>query len=147
MTNWNRKTVLIALLLAGTLGGGAAVAQSKGKMDRGPQLIAVKFHADWCGWCKAMGPIFTEMHQKYEAEPVLYVQLDQTTQARARQARYLASALGLEKVWKEYGGKTGFILLIDAKTKAVVAKLTKDQNLKQMGAALQDAVKKTSSYE
>jgi len=133
--------LLIAGVIAGALAGGAAVAQSE--PDMGPRLIAVKFHADWCGFCKAMGPVFTELQQKYDGLPVLYVEFDQTTKSRKRQAAYLAKTMGLDRVWKEHGGKTGFILLIDPNTKAVIKKLTKDQNLKQMGASLQEAVGKS----
>lgn len=131
---------LVAAVLGGALAGGAAVAQSGEDVGPQPRLIALKFHADWCGSCKAMGPVFTELQQKYESLPVLYVELDQTTKSRKRQAAFLANAMGLDKTWKEHGGKTGFILLVDSETKAVVAKLTKDQNLKQMGASLQKAV-------
>jgi len=106
----------------------------------GPELIAAKFHADWCGSCKAMGPVFEELQAKFDTQPVLYITLDQTRDHQRQQAAWLAGQLGLGQVWAEHGGKTGFILLIDAETKAVVARLSRDQDIKAMGAALTEAV-------
>lgn len=105
-----------------------------------PAIIAVKFHADWCGFCKSMGNVFEELQAKYDTQPVLYVTLDQTRSFNRDQSRYLAGELGLVDMWTENGGKTGFILLIDAKTRSVVNRLTHDQTLKQMGATLMQAV-------
>lgn len=36
-----------------------------------PQILAVKFHADWCGYCKAMGSVFEELQAKFDTQPVL----------------------------------------------------------------------------
>ncbi len=52
--------------------------------------------------------------------------------------------MGLNDTWAENGGKTGFVLLIDARSKRVVNQLSHKQTLKQMGAALQAAVESTS---
>jgi len=104
------------------------------------KVIAVKFHADWCGFCKAMGPVFEEMQAKFDQEPVLYVEFDQTREFDRRQSVYMAGALGLDGVWMENGGKTGFVLLVDATTKEVIQRLSHEQSLKEMGAALQEAV-------
>jgi len=112
-----------------------------------PKVIAVKFHADWCGFCKTMGPVFEEMQAKFDQEPVLYVTLDQTRDFDRKQSMYLTHAMGLDGVWEENGGKTGFVLLIDAGTRKVVQKLSHEQNLKQMGAALQEAVQKASKAD
>lgn len=108
------------------------------------RIIAIKFHADWCGYCKAMGPVFEELQARYDQEPVLYVVFDQTREFGRRQSAYMATALGLEEIWTEHGGKTGFVLLIDARTKRVVRRLSHEENLKEMGAAVRGAVRSAS---
>jgi len=118
----------------------AAAQRSASDGAAGPEVIAIKFHADWCGYCKQMGPVFEELQAKYDQESALYVVFDQTRDFERRQSEYLASAMGLDRVWAEHGGKTGFVLLIDAETRQVIDKLTHQQGLKDMGGALQRAV-------
>lgn len=110
-----------------------------------PAVIAVKFHADWCGSCKAMGPVFEELQAKYDVKPVLYVILDNTHNFDRQQSKYLATTLGLGKIWADKGGKTGFILLINGKTKEIMATLTRNHDLKQMGTILLDTIDKVLS--
>ena len=110
-----------------------------------PEVIAVKFHADWCGSCKVMGPVFEELQEKFDTQSVLYIVLDHTRTYNRRQSQYLATTLGLDKVWAEYGGKTGFILLIDGESRKVLNTLTRENNLKQMGASLLAAVEHASA--
>ncbi len=129
--------VVVFSLLAST-----GSAQDQQKPTETAKIIAIKFHADWCGFCKAMGSTFEELQAKFDTLPVLYLVLDHTREYNRKQSAYLAYALDLADVWAEYGGKTGFILLINAKTKQVVTKLTHQQSLKEMGALLVEAVKK-----
>jgi len=112
--------------------------------QQGPAVIAIKFHADWCGYCKAMGSVFEELQAKYDQQPVLFVTFDQTRSYKAQQSKYLAHAMDLQDVWNRHGGKTGFVLLIDAETNDVVERLDHQQSLKDMGAALQRAVRSAS---
>ncbi len=84
-----------------------------------PKLIALKFHADWCGSCKAMGPVFSDLQNKLDGKPVLFYQLDFTNNTTKHQAYLMASALDVDSVVNENPG-TGFILLIDAKSKKVL---------------------------
>ena len=146
-----RNSILIITVLVAM--AGLAIAQSprtastqrQASSAEGPKVIAIKFHADWCGYCKAMGPVFEEMQAKYDQQPVLYVRLDLTREAGRRQAQYMAHALGMgDDIWSEYGGKTGFVLLVDGTTGEVIEKLTHDQSLKAMGASLREAVRNAS---
>ena len=132
---------MIAALCAATL---ATLATSRLSADEPAsptaEIIAIKFHADWCGSCKAMGPVFSELEAKFDTQPVLYLTLDHTRKHDRQQSAWTAEAMGLGAVMHEYGGKTGFILLVDADSKQVVSKLTREHNLKDMGAALSEAV-------
>lgn len=126
------KKLLLTLLICAfalpmTLGAAAPPAE--------PELLAVKFHADWCGSCKKMGPIFEDLTNKYDGKPVLFVTLDLTNGTTRAQAEYLAASLGFGDVYAQNQG-TGFILLLDGKSRKQVAKLTSDQNIKVMGAEL-----------
>jgi len=122
-----------------------ARASVSGQSANGPEIIAIKFHADWCGYCKARGSVFEELQAKYDQQPVLYETFDQTRQFKRTQSRYMAHAMDLGNVWEDHGGKTGFILLIDADSREVIQKLTHEQNLKQMGAAVQKSVRRASA--
>ena len=57
----------------------------------------------------------------------------------------MAQSMELDGVWAEKGGKTGFILLIDGKTREVITTLKSTQNLKEMGAELNAAVDKVTA--
>ncbi|MEL7059022.1 MAG: thioredoxin domain-containing protein [Acidobacteriota bacterium] len=100
-----------------------------------PDLIAVKFHADWCGSCKKMGSTFEDLQNKYDGRSILFVELDLTNRTTRAQAEYLAASLGFGKVFASHPG-TGFVLLLDGETRAQIAKLTADQSIKEMGATL-----------
>ncbi len=72
--HWLQSSVMFAtlvLLLAFAATGMSAGQQTRAAVDEGPKIIAIKFHADWCGYCKAMGPVFEELQAKYDRLPVL----------------------------------------------------------------------------
>ena len=120
---WLAATLFFALLLpVATVE--AAPAQ--------PEILAVKFHADWCGSCKRMGPVFDDLRNKYDGQPVLFVELDLTNGTTRSQAELLASALGFGEVYAKNQG-TGFILLLDGDSRQQLTKLTADQDIKAMG--------------
>lgn len=130
------KSLLITILITG--------AGFLGASDKA-EIIAVKFHADWCGSCKAMGDSFTELQAKFDSQPVLYVTLDNTREHLRQQAAWMTTQLGLGDVLKDHHGTSGFVLLIDSDSKKVLAKLTREHDLKAMGSALVEAVKTATS--
>ena len=58
-----------------------------------PKPIAVKFHADWCGACKAMGPVFTDLGNKLDGRLVLFVELDFTNATTRQSLKEMAAAI------------------------------------------------------
>ena len=81
-----------------------------------------------------MGPVFTDLRNKLDGQPVLFVELDLTNATTRHQSMLLASALGIGRELKENPG-TGFILLFDDQRR-VKGKLTAGQTLKEMAAVI-----------
>jgi thiol-disulfide isomerase/thioredoxin len=135
-------SILVAtglLVAAGT--GTAVIAQdTRAAAAAAPNVIAVKFHADWCGSCRAMGPVMTDLQNKFDGDPALFVTLDLTNNSTSHQAELHASALGLGELWASNGGKTGRVYLVDSNTGEVLSTLTKEHDLKAMSAELKDAI-------
>lgn len=129
----------LVVLTAG-IGVARALAPAPSRSATAPELIAVKFHADWCGSCKAMGPSFIDLRNKFDDRPVLFVRFDFTSASDRVQSEYHAAALGLDSVWDEYGNKTGFILLIDADTKRIIDKLGPSDDFTAMKSMFTKAI-------
>lgn len=105
-----------------------------------PKVIALQFYADWCAGCKALQPKLDEAMKDAAGQPCLTVKLDQTDKD-SHQAEYMLAALGLGDLWKEHAGKTGYVLLVDTKTKKVVATIDSKQEVKQIKSTLMAALK------
>lgn len=92
-----------------------------------PALYVIKVHADWCGSCKALGPILKEVQAEVADQPVLFVELDVTDSALTAQARLLAAALDVEDHFKA-NNKTGLVLLINAQDHTLLETVTKQNS-------------------
>jgi thiol-disulfide isomerase/thioredoxin len=120
--------VVLTLLLTNT------ISAQKSNSIESPKLILVKFHADWCKICRAMGPVFEDLQNKMDGQNILFVKLDFTNNKTKHQAHMLGDALGIASVLKKNYRHTGFILIINPKTKKVLKKLTKDDDVYAMEA-------------
>ncbi len=105
-----------------------------------PKVIALNFYADWCPGCKALKPKLDEAMKEITGQPCLAVKLDQTDKD-SKQAEFMLAVLGLGDLWKEHAGKTGFVLLVDAKTKKVVSTITYTQEVTEIKSKLTAALK------
>ena len=76
-----------------------------------------------------MGTIFTDLQNKFDGKPVLFVTLDFTNRTTHYQSELLASALGMGEAYKANQG-TGFILLIDSQTRNISAPSNEQTDVK-----------------
>ncbi len=70
----------------------AAVADAEPWM---PRLIVARFHADWCPRSPSIEPIYDELADNFEHEPVLFVTFDITSAQTRQRSWKLAQALGV----------------------------------------------------
>lgn len=100
-----------------------------------PKLLAVKFHADWCKSCRAMGSAFEDLQNAVSDQPIEFVLLDFTDENTRAQADQKVEEHGLTDLIKKHAG-TGFILLVDNDEKKVKKILNKKHSHDQMVKAV-----------
>lgn len=122
--------------------GTPSAETSKPAVAQTPRVVALSFYADWCPGCKELKPKLDTvmLSAEKEKQPCLFVKLDQTDKT-SRQAEYLLASLGLGDLWKEHAGRTGYTLLIEPKSKKIVATFQASQSVESMKAALDAAIK------
>ncbi len=122
-------SVITAIAVSLALLGGGAIAQADEKPESAEaKTYAVLFYADWCGTCKALDPKIEEAREALAEEPVLYVTFDMTDEKTTRHTAMLANALQLDEHFNENAGRTGFLLLIDAESREVVDRITREDS-------------------
>ena len=74
------------------------------------QLIAVKIHADPCGRCKKIAPVFADLQNEFSDDPVLFLTFDLTSERSQRHAEELSRTFGIEELFAQQR-YTGVIVL------------------------------------
>lgn len=121
-THLGALTLSLGVLALGTVAVGPDAKQiSKTPGVNRPELIIVRFHADWCRPCKQLALNFDSLKRAAAEEPVLFVTLDLTTAESRRQAGLLAGALGLDEAWDTNAMKTGQAMIVCGRSKEVIA--------------------------
>lgn len=108
----------------------------------GPKVVGLLFYADWCASCKALEPMLKEVKKQVMDQPIYFTRVDMTDDCTKKQSGMFAEWVGLGEIYREYAPKTGFMLLIDAKEKKVLDKLTKTQSEAELKAAIEQAIAK-----
>jgi len=145
----NRKRALASATIA-ALGIGSAAAftgmanaqmgqqhqMGQQKEIESPEVIVVDFHADWCPKCKQLGPSLGKAEENLAGEPALFLKLDLTDGRTRKQAEYLMSELGMGDIWTEHGNATGFALVIDAQSDAVLSRINFNTSADEIGRTI-----------
>lgn len=119
-----RKTILpalVALLLA-------VPAISKTVEVVAPEVVGLYFYASWCSSCKTLDPEMEAAKNDLKKEPFLLVQFDVSNKVTQHQAGMIAAKMGFADLYKQTGLKTGFIILVDAKTGEEIERISKSDN-------------------
>ncbi|MEM9445415.1 MAG: thioredoxin domain-containing protein [Verrucomicrobiota bacterium] len=110
------------------------LASNQAMAAKDPKIIVAKFHADWCGSCKAMEDSLVDLSNKFDGKEVLFVTFDRTNNTTTHHSELLASAMELGEIYDSHAG-TGYVLLIDPKNGNVIEKL-KGMSTKEMGNSI-----------
>ena len=124
-----KKVKNLALLIVFLTGFG--FSNVFGQEKDSPTLYAVMFYADDCADSKAMLPKVKELQNELEDRKVEFVYFDFSTNESKEKTHVLAKRFGLSAVLASNQG-TGFVVLVDAKTKEEKAILTTKQSLDEM---------------
>ncbi len=137
-----RHSVALAAMLLMLLP--AVWAQGGAQKMPPPRVYAMVFKADWCANCRALGPKAMTILPAFIPKGVIPVQLDMTNQKTSATALAAAGKLGLRKLAEGEDG-TGFIVLVDARTKTKLGKITANMTPDEMKSAFERALTKTSA--
>lgn len=148
MLNRSRKNAvglsLLCLAGCGVVGlffGSGAWASPKASSSNtlsAPRLVALKLHADWCRTCQKGETQIAKVKKEMADESVLFLTFDLTDENTKRQSAYLASMLGMERLWKDANRRVGKMLLIDPKSKREVGVV----NLARGATEIRDSISK-----
>ncbi|MCP4447892.1 MAG: hypothetical protein GY811_21530 [Myxococcales bacterium] len=87
-----------------------------------------------------MGPIAKEVAASFEGKSVRFVTFDFTSSETKAKARADAEALGVAGTYAKTAPDSGFALVYNTKTQAIVTKLTAGQDAAQWGGELDKAL-------
>jgi thiol-disulfide isomerase/thioredoxin len=99
------------------------VVSAESKSVQKPELLVVKYDADWCFSCKELDKVLPDVKKALADEPVLFVTLDLTDDISKKHTEMLVSVLGIQEDWVDMKGYTGLINVIDPKTKERLTQL------------------------
>jgi thiol-disulfide isomerase/thioredoxin len=121
--------VLVVLALAGTAAilyvtNGAPVVPplSAAEAVVSSKPYVVKLHAQWCPYCLLTKDEWATIEETYAGRVNLVV-LDFTSEAATERSRAEAERLSLRRFFDEYAGATGLVVVLDGRTRDVIAEI------------------------
>ena len=97
---------------------GMAAAGADAKPEGAGRPMVVKIHADWCGTCAKLVPIFEALERDL-GNQALIVTLDVTDRPTLERSREQADRLGIRGFFDANQSKTGTVAVLDARGRVV----------------------------
>jgi hypothetical protein len=144
-----RKTFVVALAVLALLLGAAAILYVRNDAPIVPAIATadaaepgapwvIKLHADWCPVCMLTKGMWSEIERHYAGRVRLAV-FDFTDETTIAATRAEAQRLGLAAALDEVGFATGPVVVLDGRTKDVVAWLD-SRDFTEYRAAIDSAI-------
>lgn len=142
------RTLIIAFFvaLAAAIAFRAPLSRVTAPAPAKTEIVAATFASAWCSSCMVLKPTLAGVVPDFKAAPVAFVEFDFTfgeTEALAA----LAASHGMDGLYARNKGATGFTLLVDRDTGAVLDTLTMNFSEKEMRAAIERALAVATSTD
>jgi hypothetical protein len=134
MKNLLKRTLATVTLIG--IGGLATAAEPVE-----PKVVGLMFWADTCASCKVLDPKIHAVKGEFVEQPILFATFDHSNNATKAQAAMLAATVGVGDVYKAQEKASGFLILVDAKTKQPIGKLTRDMSEENIRTEINKALK------
>jgi len=129
------KTTLVTITLIGITNLASAAQPVE------PKVVGLMFWADTCASCKVLDPKIHAVKGEFVEQPILFATFDHSNDATKLQAAMLATGLGVGDIYKAQERASGFLILVDTKTKQPVGKLTRDMSEEDIRKEINKALK------
>jgi thiol-disulfide isomerase/thioredoxin len=138
-------TGFIALALVGRVAilyaanGAPAVPALSAADAASAKPYVIKMHARWCHFCLLQKDEWSRIEQTY-AGRVNFVVLDATNEAATERSRIEAERLNLREFFEEYNGATGLVVVLDGRTREVLAEVGGNAPFEEFQSAIDGAL-------
>lgn len=116
-----------------------ATAQQQ-EADDSPEILGVLMYADWCSKCEVLDPKLQKIEPEFENKGILFTRFDMTDDFTTEQSAMLARLLGLNDLFKEHEGRTGYMVLLDAETHEVLKTLKHDKSEEELKGEIESVL-------
>jgi thiol-disulfide isomerase/thioredoxin len=145
-----RRALTVALVLVAALTATGAILYARNSTPVVPTIATaeaaaagspwvVKLHAQWCPVCMLTKGMWSEIEESYRGRVRLAV-FDFTDETTTAATRAEAQRLGLGAVLEEAGFATGTILVLDGRTKEIVAWINGSRDFAEYSTAIDTAL-------
>jgi thiol-disulfide isomerase/thioredoxin len=117
-----KKSLVLSAILTLLLAGTSVHAEERPEAG-GSDFLAVTFYADWCGSCRVLDPRVDAVKKEFAGESILFTRVDHTDEFTTEQSKLFANLIGIESIYDEAAGATGFLLVIDRRNNEIVERL------------------------